>query len=302
MITLTLINGKVYTWNADDWQKLREEYRIVGALIGCLAHLPRQDSFLGLPMVLLPEEVTLLHEQKLVRLVSYSFPSYASSNAVRQKFQEYRKTMYMQQVECFKEERKRQVTSMIDHIVEGKRRKLLGLGHKRKKAHNENESSVQDQSQSKNYEMDTDHIDREALLRDELDKIKCMDENSTLVQTFTASVWLYEEDATPVEWQYPVTSTETLRYKTFKDLWEKGYYITGGQKFGADFLVYPGDPIKFHAQFLVVCTDSNEALPATDLVALGRLGTSVRKTVVLSSLSDDGNTVLYQSLKWNATF
>jgi tRNA splicing endonuclease len=53
-------------------------------------------------------------------------------------------------------------------------------------------------------------------------------------------VWLYEEDATPVEWQYPVTSTETLRYKTFKDLWEKGHYITGGQKFGADFLVYPG--------------------------------------------------------------
>lgn len=76
---------------------------------------------------------------------------------------------------------------MIDHIVEGKRRKLLGLGHKRRKARNENESSVQDQSQSKNYEMDTDHIDREALLRDELDKIKCMDENSTLVQTFTGA-------------------------------------------------------------------------------------------------------------------
>lgn len=49
-------------------------------------------------MVLLPEEVTLLHEEKVVRLVSYSFPTYASSNDVRRKFQEYRKTMYMQQV------------------------------------------------------------------------------------------------------------------------------------------------------------------------------------------------------------
>jgi tRNA splicing endonuclease len=55
-----------------------------------------------------------------------------------------------------------------------------------------------------------------------------------------ASAWLYEEDATPVEWQYPVTSTENLRYKTFKDMWERGCYLTGGQKFGADFLVYPG--------------------------------------------------------------
>jgi tRNA splicing endonuclease len=68
------------------------------------------------------------------------------------------------------------------------------------------------------------------------------------------------------------------------------------------FFLSPGDPIKFHAQFLVVCMDDSGALPATDLVALGRLGTSVRKTVVLSYLSDDGNTVKYQSLQWNASF
>jgi tRNA-splicing endonuclease subunit Sen34 len=66
--------------------------------------------------------------------------------------------------------------------------------------------------------------------------------------------------------------------------------------------LFPGDPVKFHAKFLVICTERSEALSATDLVALGRLGTSVRKTVVLSSLSDDGNTVMYQSLEWNASF
>jgi len=282
--------------------KLREEYRIVGALIGCLAHLPRQDSFLGLPVVLLPEEVTLLLEQKVARLVSYSSLTCAPSNDIRQKFQEYRKCLYKEQVECFKEERKRQVTSMIDRIVEGKRRKLLELGHKKRKICSESESSVQDESQSKNEETDANHIDREALLREELDKIKCIDENSTLVQIFTARAWLNEEDATPFSWQYPATSAENLRYNTFKDLWKKGHYLTGGQKFGADFLVYPGDPVKFHAQFLVVCIDSSESLSAADLVALGRLGTSVRKTVGLSSLSDDGNSVMYQSLQWNATF
>jgi len=78
--------------------KLREEYRIVGALIGCLAHFPRQDSFLGLPMVLLPEEVTLLLEEKVARLVSYSSITCAPSNDIRQKFQEYRKCLYKQQV------------------------------------------------------------------------------------------------------------------------------------------------------------------------------------------------------------
>lgn len=92
------MNGKVHVWNADDWLQLRKEYRIVGALIGCLAHLPRQDSFLGLPMVLLPEEVTLLLEQEVARLVSYSSLTCAPSNDIRQKFQEYRKFLYKQQV------------------------------------------------------------------------------------------------------------------------------------------------------------------------------------------------------------
>lgn len=81
-----------------DWQKLREEHRIVGALVGCLAHLPRQDLFLGLPMVLLPEEVTLLLDHKVARLVSYASLSCAPSSDARQKFQEYRKTMYKEQV------------------------------------------------------------------------------------------------------------------------------------------------------------------------------------------------------------
>jgi hypothetical protein len=79
---------------------------------------------------------------------------------------------------------------MIDRIVEGKRRKLLGLHSKKKKAYSEKDSSMRDQSQAKNDETDTELIDREALLREELDKIKCIDENSTLVQTFTGDIFI----------------------------------------------------------------------------------------------------------------
>jgi hypothetical protein len=49
-------------------------------------------------MVLLPEEVALLLEKKVACLVSYSSLHCAPSSDVRQKFQEYRKTMYKQQV------------------------------------------------------------------------------------------------------------------------------------------------------------------------------------------------------------
>ena len=41
-------------------QFLRHEWRIVGGLIGALPRQPRQNSQLGPPLLLLPEEVALL--------------------------------------------------------------------------------------------------------------------------------------------------------------------------------------------------------------------------------------------------
>ena len=53
--------------------------------------------------------------------------------------------------------------------------------------------------------------------------------------------WTSKDDIQIVEWKYPSTEKQQLRYKTFKDLWEKGYYLTNGEKFGGDFLAYPGN-------------------------------------------------------------
>lgn len=47
-----------------DWIKLREA-RILGNFVGNLANLPRQESFPGLPLVLLPEETALLLEKRM---------------------------------------------------------------------------------------------------------------------------------------------------------------------------------------------------------------------------------------------
>lgn len=44
---------------------------------------------------------------------------------------------------------------------------------------------------------------------------------------------------------YPSTEKEVLRYHVFKDLWEKGFFLTSGVKFGGDFLVYPGNLVGF---------------------------------------------------------
>ena len=42
-------------------------------------------------------------------------------------------------------------------------------------------------------------------------------------------------------WSYPETSAQRARCCVFRVLWEKGYYMGCGIKFGGDFLVYPGE-------------------------------------------------------------
>lgn len=84
----------------------------------------------------------------------------------------------------------------------------------------------------------------------------------------------------------------------FADLWKKGYYLTAGHKFGGDFLVYPGDPFKFHSSFIAVCIEQDKLFSPHFLIQKGRLGTSVKKTVLLCSV-DQSDDVQYQSLNWN---
>ena len=81
-------------------------------------------------------------------------------------------------------------------------------------------------------------------------------------------------------------------------MWEKNYYITNGQSFGGDFLIYPGDPIMFHAQFIVHCQDRSEELSVNDLISVCRVGSNVRKTQVFASFSTEGETINYQSFQW----
>ena len=95
---------------------------------------------------------------------------------------------------------------------------------------------------------------------------------------------------------YPYDGKEVKR-QVFGDLWQKGFYLTDGAKFGGDFLAYPGDPIQFHAKYVVICcNDPYEDMGEKDLVARSRLGTNVKKTVLLASRKCEK--IIYKAIKW----
>ena len=102
----------------------------------------------------------------------------------------------------------------------------------------------------------------------------------------------------PVKWTDFIDDEEKLCYRVFSDLWEKGYYITSGAKFGGDFLAYPGDPLRYHSFFIVIITPQDRKLTPFELIAAGRLGATVKKTALLSSVGEDGE-VVYTSVKWS---
>ena len=50
--------------------------------------------------------------------------------------------------------------------------------------------------------------------------------------------------------RFPRTKDDRLRLDIFRDLWRRGHYMTVGVKFGGDYLVYAGDPSRYHSHFV----------------------------------------------------
>ncbi|CAK9795560.1 tRNA-splicing endonuclease subunit Sen34 [Anthophora quadrimaculata] len=291
MIDLISSRNNVFIWSAEDWLKLRRDYRIIGELIGCLPKKPRQDVFSGLPLLLLPEEVSLLLEKNVARLIRYPSLQDPPSDTLKETFEEYRNTLYVEQEKCLRRERQKQVIGMMDKIIEGKKRKLLGIDTRKRKMNKPLDPEVQ-------KALDSIEINRQDLLDEEMAKLPKLDKNDALIQTHTVYPWTDKIDVETIEWKYPCSYTQRLRYKTYKDLWERGYYVTSGEKFGGDFLIYPGEPIMFHSQFIILCKDKNEEIPITELSAQCRIACHVRKTQVYAFFSENEDSIKYQSFQW----
>ena len=79
--------------------KLRE-LRIMGNFVGSLAALPRQDFFEGLPLALLPEETTLLLDEKLAHLIEISNISGKPNDESADKYNKFKEKNLSEQV-CY---------------------------------------------------------------------------------------------------------------------------------------------------------------------------------------------------------
>ncbi|XP_075998019.1 tRNA-splicing endonuclease subunit Sen34 [Genypterus blacodes] len=263
-------------WRAEDLHAVRSQ-GLMGALVGSLPRTPRQNCRMGRPLLLLPEEERLLAERSNA---ATSPPGLQDGGAVEQKlanqYEEEQQTSFEQQ----------RVLALQD-----RKSALLRAFTPSEDTGAESVSAATEEALQCRLEA--------------LDQSFNFPRSAMMVQLSTARAGLAycSEDRTFLEANWPIRAPDNPRchnrYQVFKDLRGRGFYLTSAGKFGGDFLVYPGDPLRFHAHFIAVCLSLDESVNLLDILAVARLGSNVKKTVLLCSPGEPDGGVVYTSLQWS---
>lgn len=272
VVGVSVCDSAPLLWRVQDLRSVRRR-GLVGALLGSLPRSPRQNCRMGRPLLLLPEEERLLTE---------SCATAADMPAPRQDVAQLE-----QQLRRHEEEQQKSFEEQSMLALEDRRTSLL-------------------RAMTSGSPPEAGDID-ESLQR-RLDDLECsfvFPHSALVVQLSTARAGLgycpearaFLQAEQPIRGGHNELSRDT-KYQVFRDLRAQGFYMTSAGKFGGDFLVYPGDPLRFHAHFIALCLAEDEAMNLLDILAVARLGSNVKKTVLLCSPTADG-AVTYTSLQWS---
>ncbi|XP_010835312.1 PREDICTED: tRNA-splicing endonuclease subunit Sen34 [Bison bison bison] len=269
MLVVEVANGRSLVWGAEAVQALRERLGVGGRTVGALPRGPRQNSRLGLPLLLMPEEARLLAEIGAVTLVSAPRPDPRQHSLALASFKRQQEQGFQEQSALAAEARETRRQELLEKITEGQAAKKLKL---------EQESGTSGSQEAGG---------KQAAEENEASAGQAAGEHE---EAHEGGGWSPRTRGRREE-----ILEEFLA--VYRDLWERGFFLSAAGKFGGDFLVYPGDPLRFHAHYIAQCWAPEDPIPLQDLVSAGRLGTSVRKTLLLCSPQPDGK-VVYTSLQW----
>lgn len=274
----------LYDINVVTW--LRKQHNILGALIGTLPQIPQQNVFLGLPLELLAEEARLLAESGLAYIVNdldWHIKDLASQDS-KQK-EEIKANLRQEGVRLAKdfENNKWSRTQKALNKIQGNTSSILA----------QRSSAIPDPAE-------TGNPSEESLFDEPLTQNTTVplspqptnpDPKPWALTPTTSSPSLLSPPRPPkttADHHQPLPHVNPSSYALFKHLHSLGYFLAPGLRFGCQFSVYPGDPLRFHSHFLSVAADWDEELDLLDLVGGGRLGTGVKKGWLVGGVERKG--------------
>ncbi|KAF7558802.1 hypothetical protein G7046_g5351 [Stylonectria norvegica] len=256
-VRICKIAGRFLVFDSDAASFLRRNENINGTLVGTAPQQPTQNIFLGLPIELRPEEADALVQRKAAYLVD----DVAAHQAVLRNPNPEVKRAYLDSLRARKETAQ----------------KVLAEKSARKAAEVAERRSLADLSKTMPSHMAAE--DAESLFPCSQPESSGRQSNASVKSlgvTPTSSGHLISPE---IERTYEVgkpTEGPLCRF-----LLQSGYYMTPGLRFGAQYSVYPGDPLRFHAHFMANQYGWDEEIPILDIVAGGRLATAVKKAFLV---------------------
>uniref|UniRef100_A0A8C5KQ22 tRNA-splicing endonuclease subunit Sen34 n=1 Tax=Jaculus jaculus TaxID=51337 RepID=A0A8C5KQ22_JACJA len=264
MLVVEVANGRSLVWGAEAVQALRERLGVGGRTVGALPRGPRQNSRLGLPLLLMPEEARLLAEIGAVTLVSVPRPDPHHHGLALESFKRQQEQSFQEQRTLAAEAREARRQELLEKIAEGQAAKKQKM---------EQDSGTTETPEGGGSEATQRNETSDGQASGEQEEAESTKEQKSALLIQLATARPRPVKAKPLDWRvqskdwpHAGRPAHELRYSIYRDLWERGFFLSAAGKFGGDFLVYPGE-------------------------------FSVRKTLLLCSPQPDGK-VVYTSLQW----
>lgn len=259
------IAGRYMLFDIDTISYVRREHNICGVLIGTLPNLSQQNVFLGLPLELMPEEARVLVEQKHAYIVDD--PTIHKQGFLEMSRED--RLAFLQHMDQRGLEIAMATRQMLDER-QAKALKEKGLLNKLPKNPSEDpESSAQKVA---------DEGEESLFASAEPSAPTVPPSKGKLDPHYVTPATSYPPlPQPPVEDALPLPDVPRS-YPLFRFMHSKGYFATPGLRFGCNYTIYPGDPLRFHSHFLTTGLEWDEEFELLDLVGGGRLGTGVKKS------------------------
>ncbi|TFK54843.1 tRNA-intron endonuclease catalytic domain-like protein [Heliocybe sulcata] len=301
-IQLRVSNNKAYVWDVDDIATLRSKHHICGVLTGTLPHLSQQNVFLGIPLLLLPEEVVLLVENEAAVLVDDPSAHHTPTPAALETWNTERKKAMQEQIALVGAKEAKEAGRGMTEAAIRKRREREEKRAKAKEASSVAEGIIPQDTVPAPEPPAASTPDRPSTPSSSSYTYPLPIPSATLYPWYDPSANTYTTVPSAQRagiWTYPSTLLERARCAVFRDLHDKGYFMGVGIKFGGDFLVYPGDPLRYHSHFVATVIESPvSTLMPMEIVAHGRLGTATKKAHLLCGWDEEKKEVSHLSIEW----
>lgn len=287
-------NRQVIVYDPDTIFKLHSQYRLVPTLVGTLPMHPMQNLFFSKPAVLAPEAVTIALEKGWIRLIEDSnvttyenIPTSIINEAETGNHDQKADDVKMSETNSVEStENSSKVMHEASNSVHTLYQPTIYANKTKQEESNNNEVIIDDHTKS-----DQDEPPRK--------KVKLSKPSAPITYfQMSDSDSRNPKKCIKEKWVYPETDEQRRRYLVFKDLHDKGYFMTAGDRFGCDFLAYKDDPLIVHSEWMVFVVDySKEIITPHAVVSLGRLGNTSHKTSVYATVHPSGE-IKYMTINW----